>query len=72
LDKVCNDQTAEQMREMKTLSYSKLSEWIAKRKIENLVISGSSGTEYLIEIAAMWDGKPHGNITVVGGIGMAD
>ena len=30
------------------------------------VIKGPSGAEYQIELLVVWDGKPHGNIRVIG------
>jgi hypothetical protein len=59
---------ATQMRELKTLSYSQFSAWVTEKRIETPLVQGASGTEYQIEIEAMWDCRRGGDIRVVASI----
>ena len=46
------------------MSYNKLQRLVKER--DCFEIRGPSGVSYQIEIEAMWDDKPHGNLRVVG------
>lgn len=55
---------ANQLRELQKLSYAEFRSWVIEKKIETPVTKGPSGTEYQMEIQAMWDGKRGGDIRV--------
>ena len=55
---------AAQMQELKKLSYADLHSWVVEKKIETLVMKGPSGTDYQIEIQALWENKRGGAIRV--------
>lgn len=52
----------------KDLSYIQLLSWVEDRKIETMEVTGDSGTEYQVELEALWDDKPKGNIRFLGSI----
>jgi hypothetical protein len=55
---------ANRVRELKQLPYATFRSWVILKKVETPVASGPSGTEYQIEIQAMWDSKRRGDIRV--------
>ena len=55
---------ANRVRQLKKLPYSEFRAWVIEKKIETPVANGPSGTEYQIEIQAMWDSKRRGDIRV--------
>ena len=54
----------EQLRRYRTLTYEELCRLLNEQ--DCFAIRGPSGVSYQIEIEAMWDDKPHGNLRVVG------
>jgi hypothetical protein len=56
---------ATQVRELETLSYSEFRSWAIEKRIETPLVKGASGTEYQIEIQAMWDCQRGGDIRVL-------
>jgi hypothetical protein len=55
----------DQVRELKKLSYAEFRSWVLEKKIETPLVKGASGTEYQIEIQAMWDSRKGGEIRVL-------
>jgi hypothetical protein len=53
------------IRELRNLSYSEFCSWVTDGRTEVLLAKGASGTEYQIEIGAMWDSKQGGGIRVL-------
>ena len=55
-----------QLAEYRKLSYAELAARIGDD--EQCEVTGPSGAEYQIEVEFLWDGKPDGDIRVLGGI----
>jgi hypothetical protein len=55
---------ANHLRELKKLPYAEFRSWVIEKTIETPLVKGSSGTEYQVEIQALWDGKRGGTIRV--------
>jgi hypothetical protein len=55
---------ANQVRELKDLPYAEFRSRVVEKKIATPLVKGASGTEYQVEIQAMWDGKRGGTIRV--------
>lgn len=59
---------AERMRALRENTYADYCAWIAEKKTVTLEVQGASGVAYQIEIVAVWDAAPGGNIRVLGAI----
>jgi hypothetical protein len=55
---------AGRVQQLKKLPYAEFRSWVIEKKIETPLANGPSGTEYQLEIQAMWDGKRGGDIRV--------
>ena len=56
---------AGQLRELQKLPYAEFRSWVVEKKIETPLVKGASGAEYQVEVEALWDGKPGGDIRVL-------
>jgi hypothetical protein len=72
---------AQQVARLRQQSYSQLRRYLSKERLrlgpfsfgggentEVVEVAGKSGAEYQIEIEAVWDDKPDGNLRVIVGI----
>jgi hypothetical protein len=59
------DILASRVRELKRLSYPEFRSWIAEKITKTPVVKGPSGTEYQLEMQALWDSKPGADIRVI-------
>jgi hypothetical protein len=55
---------ANRVRQLKKLPYAEFRSWVIEKKTETPLMKGPSGTEYQVEIQAMWDSKRRGDIRV--------
>ena len=53
------------VQELKKLSYADLHSWVVEKKIETPAVKGPSGTDYQIEIQALWDNEHRLDIRVL-------
>jgi len=56
---------SEQINKLRKLSYLELSRFTDVKNIETPEITGKSETKYQLEIQAIWDDKPKGNLRVM-------
>jgi len=59
---------AEHLNRYRSRSYAELAAWVRERRIDTTEIVGQSGKQYQIEVTFFWDGKPDGDVRVVGSI----
>lgn len=57
---------SDKLAEYRRLSYADLVDKIGDN--DCLEVTGPTGVEYQIEVQFMWDGKPNGDVRVMGGI----
>ncbi len=59
---------AEHLNRYQSRSYTELAAWVRERRIDTAEVVGQSGKEYQIEVVFFWDGKPDGDVRVIGSI----
>ncbi len=59
---------AEHLNRYRSRSYTELAAWTRERRIDTTEIVGQSGKQYQIEVVFFWDGKPDGDVRVIGSI----
>jgi hypothetical protein len=59
---------AEHMNRYRNRSYAELAVWVRERRIDTAEVVGQSGNQYQIEVVFFWDGKPEGDVRVIGSI----
>jgi hypothetical protein len=57
---------AEELRKYRNQSYRSLQRLLSD--VDAYCVAGPSGTEYQIEVQAVWDGHPHENLRVMASI----
>jgi hypothetical protein len=59
---------AEHLNRYRNRSYAELAAWVREGRINATEVVGQSGKQYQIEVVFFWDGKPDGDVRVVGSI----
>lgn len=59
---------AEHLNRYRIGSYAELAAWVRERRIDTPEAVGQSGKQYQIEVVFFWDGKPDGDVRVIGSI----
>jgi hypothetical protein len=57
-----------ELKPWRGVSWDTWREWIAERRVEVVEVVGPSGTEWQIEILAIWDAAPEATIRVLASI----
>jgi len=57
---------ARELAKYRRQSYADLQRLL--KEVDAYEVTGPSGAKYQIEIQAVWDGEPNGNLRVIGGI----
>jgi len=59
---------AEHLSRYRRRSYAELAAWVREHHIDTPEVVGRSGKPYWIEVMFYWDGRPDGNVRVIGSI----
>ncbi len=59
---------SEELKKFRNYTYEKLADLVKKEHVEAYEVAGPEGNRYQVEIQFFWEGKPNGNIRVMGSI----
>ena len=59
---------AEHLDQYRTRPYTELAAWVRERRIDTAEVVARNGKQYQIEVTFHWDGKPDGDVRVVGSV----
>ena len=63
---VAKKHLAAHIARLRSMSYASLADKVKRRDIETYVIEEPAGASYQLEILFLWDGKPDGDIRMMG------